>query len=143
MRGTRSFDLALERDEKLHGAQRRLVARPYSMESMKRLEPHVDEIIELLCRRFDSLLQADQGVFDLGYWIQLYAFDVIGAVSFGKSFSFVENGIDNGMFARLEKAMNSAAWIMYAGWFFRFHQKVIMPSKLIASCDMRPKDPVG
>jgi len=101
------------------------------MESMKRLEPYVNELIELMFRRFDGLLQANRGVVDLGYWIQLYAFDVIGAVSFGKSFGFVENGTDEGMFVRLENALHSAAWIMHAGWVVWLHQKFIMPGELI------------
>ncbi|KAI0392928.1 cytochrome P450 family protein [Xylariaceae sp. FL0594] len=135
LRGKRPFDLTNERDEKVHGAQRRLVARPYSMESMKRLEPHVDDLAALLLRKFDDAIilqkkndgSAAVAVVDLGHWLQLFAFDVIGAVSFGKTFGFVEKGTDAGMFKRLEDAINSAAWIMHAPWFWWLHQNVILP----------------
>ncbi|KAI1809550.1 cytochrome P450 family protein [Poronia punctata] len=126
LKGTRSFDLVNEQDEKLHGIQRRLVARPYSMESMRRLEPHMDELLDMMLRRFDEAAMSRQAI-DLGYWIQLFAFDVIGAVSFGRHFGFVASGTDRGIFARLERALNSSAWVVHVRWFFWLHQEVIMP----------------
>ena len=34
-----------ERDERIHSAQRRLVSRIYSMDSLKDLEPYVDDAV--------------------------------------------------------------------------------------------------
>ncbi|KAJ2987475.1 hypothetical protein NUW58_g4482 [Xylaria curta] len=126
IQGTRPFDLANERNEKIHGAQRRLVARPYSMDSTKRFEPQIDVLLDTLLRQLDGFAKTSQ-VFDLGFWIQLYAFDVIGTVSFSKPFGFVSSGSDNAIFERIQKAMDSAAWLMHARWFFKLHQNVIMP----------------
>ncbi|KAI0541875.1 cytochrome P450 family protein [Xylaria digitata] len=95
--GTRPFDLANERNEKIHAAQRRLVARPYSTESTKRFEPQIDVLLDTLLHKLDGFAKSSQ-TFDLGFWIQLYAFD-----------------------------MDSAAWLMHAPWFFKLHQNVIMP----------------
>ncbi|KAI3336999.1 cytochrome P450 family protein [Xylariaceae sp. AK1471] len=126
LRGTRPFDLANERDEKVHGAQRRLVARPYSMESMKHLEPQISLLLESLLRQLDNFAESSQAI-DLGYWVQLFAFDVVGAVSFGKSFDFVSSGSDNDIFIRLERTLQSIGWVIHSEWFFWLHQKVIMP----------------
>ncbi|POS73578.1 hypothetical protein DHEL01_v208032 [Diaporthe helianthi] len=67
----RSFDIAGERNEKIHGEQRKLVARAYSLESMIQLEPRVDETVQTLLDKFDEL--TGQTV-DLAQWFQLFAF---------------------------------------------------------------------
>lgn len=71
LKAGRTFDLPGERDEKVHGEQRKLVARAYSMESMIHLEPRVDETLTTLLQKFDEL----QGqTIDLAQWLQLFAF---------------------------------------------------------------------
>ncbi|KAI0432521.1 cytochrome P450 [Xylaria sp. FL1042] len=131
LKGSRPFDLAGERNEKIHSAQRRLVARAYSMESTMQLERQVDELIAPLLKQFDDMAFSKQTV-DLGYWLQLFAFDVIGAVSFSKPYGFVSSGSDSmgsdgSLFSRLASSLQSGAWVMHAGWLFRFHQKAILP----------------
>ncbi|KAI0432393.1 cytochrome P450 family protein [Xylaria sp. FL1042] len=126
VQGSRTFDLANERNEKVHAAQRRLVARPYSMESTKRFEPEIDVLLDTLLHKLDDFAKTSQ-IVDLGFWVQLYAFDVIGLVSFSKPFGFVSSGSDKALFERLQRAMDSVAWLMHAHWFFKLHQKFIMP----------------
>lgn len=131
LKGTRPFDLAGERNEKVHGAQRRLVARAYTMESTMRLEQQVDEMIAPFLRKFDDTAFS-KTIIDLGYWLQLFAFDVIGAVSFSKEYGFLSSGADSlgtgeRIFPKLADALNSASWLMHASWFFWLHQKYIMP----------------
>lgn len=71
-----------ETDEKIHGENRRLVARAYSMDSMVNLEPMIDELIIDLLRKLREL----QGQrIDLGHWANLYAF---GMFRFFSSASF-------------------------------------------------------
>ncbi|KAI0421147.1 cytochrome P450 [Xylaria grammica] len=131
LKGSRSFDLAGERSEKIHSAQRRLVARAYSMESTMNLESQVDELVIPLLKKLDDVAFSKH-IIDLGYLLQLFAFDVIGAISFSKPYGFVSSGSDSfgsdeKFFARLARSLNSAAWLMHAGWFFRLHQKLVMP----------------
>ncbi|KAI0970068.1 cytochrome P450 [Xylaria arbuscula] len=131
LKGTRPFDLAGERSEKIHSAQRRLVARAYSMESTLHLETQVDELIILLLGKFDKVAGSKQ-IMNLGYWLQLFAFDVIGAVSFSKPYGFVSSGSDSlgsdgNFFARLAVTLHSAAWLMHAPWIFKLHQRLVMP----------------
>lgn len=106
--GHRKFDLFAERDEKIHGQQRRLVSRAYSMDALKDLEPHVDTAIKTFLSKMDSLKHSS---IDMGRWTQLFAFDVIGEVTFSKSFGFMEAGADDGSFNAIETALKSAAWM--------------------------------
>lgn len=70
--GRRTFDLFGERDEKIHGAQRRLVAQPYSMTALYDVEDYVDNAIKVFLKRMEDI--RGQGSIDLGKWLQLLAF---------------------------------------------------------------------
>ncbi|KAI0007011.1 cytochrome P450 [Xylariaceae sp. FL0662B] len=115
----RPFDLAGQRNEKIHSEQRKLVARAYTMDSMIYLEPHVDSLINTLVERLGGFTGQ---TIDLGYWMQLFAFDVVGAVSFSRSFGYVETGQDNGMFPRIQKVTTCIGWLNHAIWLFKLHQ---------------------
>lgn len=124
--GRRVFDLFAERDESVHSKDRRLVSRVYSMESLKDLEPYVEDAIRVFRQRMDE--QAGR-VVDLGNWVQLFAFgmapvgfgsqglgltrlaDVIGEITFSKRFGFLDVGSDDGSFAAITDALRSASWI--------------------------------
>lgn len=69
--GHRKFDLFAERDEHIHGLQRRLVSRIYSMESLKDLEKYVDDAVAHLV----GIVRArqDQNI-NMGLFVQLFAF---------------------------------------------------------------------
>ncbi|OJJ67368.1 hypothetical protein ASPBRDRAFT_58930 [Aspergillus brasiliensis CBS 101740] len=115
-----AFDLFRQRNEKIHGEQRKLVARAYSMDSMVYLEPNVSSILESMVQKLDTL----SGVVDLGAFLQLFAFDVIGAVSFSRPFGYVIAGDDDGVFARLKQSLRSMSWLMSVPWFYDLHQKL-------------------
>ena len=69
--GHRKFDLFAERNERLHGEQRRLVSSAYAMEALKDLEPFVDKAINVF---MDCMSQREGRVVDMGNWVQLFAF---------------------------------------------------------------------
>ncbi|KAL2675845.1 cytochrome P450 family protein [Phyllosticta citricarpa] len=116
--GRRKFDLFAGRDEAIHGQHRRLVARAYSMESLKDLEPYVNESIGLFMRKMEER----QGrAVDMGNWVQLFAFDIIGEITFSKAFGFMEMGADDGSFRAIEKALQSASWVGQVPWLFWLH----------------------
>ena len=71
MQGRRKFDLFAERNERLHGEQRRLVSSAYSMEALKDLEPFVDTAINVF---MDCMKQREGQIVDMGNWVQLFAF---------------------------------------------------------------------
>ncbi|KAK5168178.1 uncharacterized protein LTR77_006746 [Saxophila tyrrhenica] len=117
-RGTKHFDQFTDRDEKHHAARRRLLSNMYSMTSVLESEPYIDDCSEVLMRKLSAL--AERGVsIDLGKWLQMYAFDVIGELYFGSAFGFLEAGddpdgwietLDESMPARLDVANMSTMW---------------------------------
>lgn len=74
-----------------HKALKRPVAQKFSMSSVKTLEYLVDPCSEIFSQAMKDL----QGqVVDLGAWLQWYAFDVIGAMTFARRFGFMEQRKD-------------------------------------------------
>jgi hypothetical protein len=59
---------------------RRKVASVYSMSSLVAYEPFVENCIDLFCQRLEEH-DAKSSTIDLGYWLQCYAFDVIGEIT--------------------------------------------------------------
>ena len=83
-----------------HKQTRSNIASAYSLNNLKQLEPLVDECSSLFLNAMYDL--ANQPV-DLGKWVQWYAFDVIGMISFHRSFGFLERREDrNGIINKLE-----------------------------------------
>lgn len=120
--GHRKFDLFAERSERLHGEQRRLISRAYAMESLKDLEPYVDNAVNVF---LDNMRQRQIQVIDMGNWVQLFAFDVIGEVSFSKRFGFMDAAGDDGSFGQIEGALKSAAWIGQVPWLYWLHDRLM------------------
>lgn len=69
--GHRKFDLFPERDEKIHGTQRRLVSGIYAMNSLAHYQGKVDEAIEVMV---EQMKKTGGKTVDLGVWLQLFAF---------------------------------------------------------------------
>ncbi|KAH9204888.1 cytochrome P450 oxidoreductase [Leptodontidium sp. 2 PMI_412] len=89
--------------EDFHAAIRRPVAHAYSMTTLVQFEPFVDTTSQVFCRRLTELFAGTRKVCDLGKWLQYYAFDVIGEITFSKRFGFLETGSDiEGIIADLE-----------------------------------------
>lgn len=65
---------------------------------------------QALCVMFDQLdrrYATSEGVCDLGNWLQYFAYDVMGTLTFSKRYSFLEEGRDvNGILMAVEKFMN-------------------------------------
>jgi cytochrome P450 len=124
--GHRKFDLFGGRDEKVHGQHRRLISSIYSLEQLKKLEPGVDSAITLMIKRLGEVGK-NGSVIDMSKWAQLFAFDVIGEVTFSKSFGFLAAGKDDGSFAAIDEALVSAAWIGQVPWLYWLHDR-FMPA---------------
>ncbi|EXJ74852.1 uncharacterized protein A1O5_01548 [Cladophialophora psammophila CBS 110553] len=83
-------------DEDQHKTAKRPIAHAYAMTSLLDYEPFVDStsrtLVEQLATQF-----ADTGkVCDFGEWLQWYAFDVIGEMTFSNRFGFLEQSCDVG-----------------------------------------------
>ncbi|OMP88268.1 Pisatin demethylase [Diplodia seriata] len=116
--GRRKFDLFAGRNEAIHGQHRRLVARAYSMDSLKDLESYVDESIKVFMQNMRERVGKP---LNMGNWVQLFAFDIIGEITFSKRFGFMDVGADDGSFEAIEMALRSAAWLGQVPWIFWLH----------------------
>ncbi|KAJ5543407.1 cytochrome P450 [Penicillium sp. DV-2018c] len=91
------------RDPAHHQALRRPVAQKFSMSSIKPFEPCTDECTSIFIAAMEEL--EGQAV-DLGVWLQWYALDVIGAITFQRRFGFMEERTDKwGMIRAIEKVL--------------------------------------
>lgn len=85
-----------------HASQRRKYASAYSMSSLVTYEPYVDNCTELMVQRFSELAGSGR-LINLAHWNQCYAFDVIGEITFGKRFGFLDMGSDDaGVFSAID-----------------------------------------
>ncbi|KAJ5946669.1 hypothetical protein N7454_003508 [Penicillium verhagenii] len=87
------MNLFSTRDEQFHRDQKRMVANAYSMSSLLEMEPAIDSCTRVFTSQLDKFADRKQPV-DLGAWLQYYAFDAVGEVTFAKKFGFLEEGRD-------------------------------------------------
>ncbi|KAK1764032.1 cytochrome P450 [Phialemonium atrogriseum] len=99
------------RNEDFHAAIRRPIANAYSMTTLLKYEPFVDTTSRVFLQRLNELYGDTGKACDLGTWLQYYAFDVIGEMTFSKRLGFLETGSDvGGIIKDLEWRLNYFAW---------------------------------
>jgi len=82
-------------DDNLHRAMKKPIAAMYSMSSMVEFEPYIDTTIEFFLKRLEEVQKKDsRNSCDLGAWLQWYAFDVMGEVTFSKRLGFLDEAKD-------------------------------------------------
>ncbi|KAJ5104801.1 hypothetical protein NUU61_002148 [Penicillium alfredii] len=75
----------------------------YSMSSLVHYESFVDHCAQLFTQRLTEFADRQQPL-NLSHWFQCYAFDVIGNITFGERFGFLNRGDDiNGAMGAIEK----------------------------------------
>ncbi|KAG5777687.1 hypothetical protein H9Q73_008644 [Fusarium xylarioides] len=77
----------------IHAQARRKVAAAYSMTNLVQLEPFIDKCSAVLRDRLEELSRSGTSV-EMSHWMQCYAFDVIGMMTLGKRFGFLDSGED-------------------------------------------------
>ena len=100
------------RDEKEHAKHRRAVGNAYAMSSVLDSEVYIDQCSDLFLQRLGEMAQAGQTV-DLGHWLQMYAFDVVTELFYGKAFGLMEARQDFGWFELLEGVVQAVAIVIY------------------------------
>lgn len=94
-----------------HSKLRRAIANSYALSTLVGYEPLVDStttvFLEELERRFAGGQGSPPTVCDFGAWLQYYAFDVIGEMTFSKRLGFLEGGSDvDNVISDLESNLN-------------------------------------
>ncbi|KAH8683619.1 cytochrome P450 [Ilyonectria robusta] len=121
-------------DPEEHKALKRPVAQKFSMTSIRTLEYLVDPCSEMF---ITSMQELEGQVIDLGAWVQWYAFDVIGAITFSRRFGFMKNrkdvndvihGIETGLwYAGLVGQVPSLHWGLLGNITFRRFLAKVLP----------------
>ncbi|KAI9370220.1 cytochrome P450 [Aspergillus egyptiacus] len=106
------------RDEGLHKKIKSPIAPFYSLTNVLPLEGFVDETVQVMVSQLDARFAATNKEFDLGDWLQYFAFDVMGTLTFSKRYGFLEQGRDvDGMLGTIWTFMMNAAPMTQIPWF--------------------------
>lgn len=81
-------------DESYHANLRRSVNHAFSMSSLVQYEPMVNETIELFLNQTATLFSKPNQTCDFARWLQFFAFDVIGSITYSKRHGFIEKNQD-------------------------------------------------
>lgn len=102
------------------------------MKSIQDLEKYIDNALSYFLNRMEDLRSE---TIDMGKWIQYFAFgmfqtvqrgssctkfstDVIGEVTFSKSFGLMDVGDQDGSLSTIKNAIASASWLGHALWLY-------------------------
>jgi len=115
-RGTPLRSMFNTTDEKFHAKLRRAVSNAYAMSSLVQFEPLVDSTTTAFLKALEQRYAGKagpEGVCNFGQWLQFYAFDVIGELTYSKRLGFVDHGIDvDSIIANLEKMLDYVSIVM-------------------------------
>lgn len=97
------------RDPQEHRDQKRKIANAYSLSNLLQSEDAIDSCSVLFMDRLGDFVARGEPV-DLGAWLQYYAFDVVGEVTFASKFGFLAKGTDiDGMMKAIEGMLTYAS----------------------------------
>jgi cytochrome P450 len=120
----KTFDLFTDRSTTRHAANRRKVAALYSNTNLIKMESCVHECTELLVDNFKKIAQTGQAV-NLQFWMQCYAFDLIGLITVSRRFGLLDKGEDKtGMLKSLHKYLRYCASV---GVYYELHSWIFKP----------------
>jgi cytochrome P450 len=92
--GKRLPSLFSTTSEPFHQQLRRSVNSAFSMSSLTQYEPLVDSTTEIFLEQTEKLFAEQGNSCDFAKWLQFYAFDVIGEMTYSKRHGFVEENRD-------------------------------------------------
>ncbi|KAL4802975.1 pisatin demethylase [Aspergillus unguis] len=105
--GTILDNVSSTRDEKKHSVLRRAVANAYALGTLIEFEPLVDSTSLCFFKELEERFVDTGKECPLSAWVQMYAFDIIGELTFSKRFGFLESGHDlESMMLNTGKAMD-------------------------------------
>ncbi|KIW19386.1 hypothetical protein PV08_03681 [Exophiala spinifera] len=132
VQGKRKFDLFGEKNEEIHRQQRRIVSNIYTVAAVKELESHIDStvahFVEQLKLRYNHTI-------DFGVWLQLFAFDVIGEVTFSQRFGLLDIGEETDALVAIKESMKSTSWLCQIPLVYHIHEtlKPIIGDRIAAN----------
>ena len=93
-KGKRIPSLFSTTDEDFHANLRRCVNSAFSMTALVQYEPFVNECVEVFLDQTDKLFASTRKVCNFAEWLQFFAFDVIGQMTYSRRHGFIDNNED-------------------------------------------------
>jgi cytochrome P450 len=87
------FTMFTDRDIPRHNQTRKKFQSMYSLSSLLHYEGQVDAVQDVFREKLRDIANSKTAV-DMHHWLQCYAFDVIGSITFGRRFGFLDKGED-------------------------------------------------
>ncbi|USW53761.1 Putative cytochrome P450 [Septoria linicola] len=103
------------RDKALHDRRRRVWAPAFSDKALREYETTVQEFNDKLIARVDEFKGQPM---DMSTWFNLYSFDVMGRLAFGKDYKMIENGVRHWALDLLTEGMKISGFKIPT-WVFR------------------------
>lgn len=123
-----------ETDAKRHIAKAKNVAPGYAFSNVIKSEPFVDKALLLLEKRLDRLSEANEPV-NFDEWFNFLGFDILGEVTFSRSFGFLEEGRDIG--SAIANTRMLGVYIAVMGHFWWAHD-YLLANPLIEYFNLQP-----
>ena len=92
--GRRAASLVAMTDESQHAKSKRLIAHAYSLSTLVEYEELVDRTTDVFVQVLEERFASTGSKLDLGRYLQFFAFDVIGELTFSRRLGFIEQGED-------------------------------------------------
>lgn len=116
-------------DEGLHKQLKSPIASLYSLTNVVTFEKSVDEVLDLLFEQFDKRIDK---VVDLADWLQYFAFEFMGTITFSSRYGFLESGQDvNGMLGAIWNFMLTVGPMTQSPWLDNLLHKNSWASALL------------
>jgi cytochrome P450 len=93
-KGRRLPSLFSTTDEAFHANLRRSVNNAFSMSTLIQYEPLVDDVIQVFLNQTERLFAEPGRICDFAKWLQFFAFDVIGQITYSRRHGFIDRGAD-------------------------------------------------
>ncbi|KFY63720.1 hypothetical protein V496_03747 [Pseudogymnoascus sp. VKM F-4515 (FW-2607)] len=104
-------------DEDQHHTLRRPIAAIYSMSNVVSFEPYVDSTMSVFIDQLNKRFVEPDLVCNFGTWLQMFAFDVMGEITFSRRLGFLESGTDiDGLMQHIWAYFKKAAPITQMPW---------------------------
>lgn len=124
-----------EQDPVKHVAKNKNIVAGYQLSNIMKSEPYVDGCIELLKGHIDRMAQDGAAPVELSRWLNYFAFDVAGEVTFSRRFGFLDTGLDmGGAYANGRMVLIYIALIGRAYWM----HKLLLGNPLLDTFGLRP-----
>ncbi|KAJ5817645.1 Cytochrome P450 [Penicillium robsamsonii] len=113
--------LQMVRNKQVHAQRRKAWDQGFSTRALRDYEPRVSHYTEQLIQ----VIEREVGnQINMAQWFNYYSFDVMGDLSFGKSFNMLIDGKDAYILKQLHADLRMIAIFAHLTWLFPFFKKI-------------------